>query len=389
MPYILCGKAAQRQTSEYLLRLNGPPGNILITRGTQNQKKNGGAGMKRKSNRAAALIVACALALMTLTPGAQAAGKEERMLVPMGCAVGIQMQTNGVLVVGLSAAENGSAPSPAAQAGVLPGDLIVKMAEDRIASAEDFRTAVGKLTGDPVKVTVQRGAQTKELTLKPDMKSGAPELGLWLRDNVAGVGTLTYYDPQTGFYGCLGHGINDMDSGVMIPLGKGSLYPATIVGVKKSSPGTPGELCGDFVAQSACGNILKNSSCGVFGLLKANQPDPKKAIPAADENEIKLGPATVLTNVGGDQTQSFSVEITRVYRGDPDGRSLMLTVKDQKLLEKAGGIVQGMSGSPIIQNGKLIGAVTHVLVSDPTKGFGVSIEKMLAESEALDTDEAA
>lgn len=346
--------------------------------------------MKRKKTRAGATLVAFALLLTVLTPGGYAAGKQQqRMLVPMGYAVGIQMFTNGVLVVGLSAAENGSAPSPAAQAGILPGDLITKMGDDKISSALDFRAAVGKLTGEPVKVKVQRASETKELTLTPDMKSGAPELGLWLRDNVAGVGTMTYYDPQTGLYGGLGHSINDMDSGVMIPLGKGDLFRASVVGVKKSSPGAPGELCGDFTAQSPCGNILKNTRCGVFGQLKADRPDPSKAIAAADEAEIKLGPANILTSVEGNETQSFEVEITRVYRGETDGRSMMLSVKDQKLLEKAGGIVQGMSGSPIIQNGKLIGAVTHVLVSDPSKGFGVSIEKMLDESEELSAENAA
>ncbi len=343
--------------------------------------------MKRKK-RLGAAVVAFALALTALTPGAEAA-KKEKKLVPMGNAVGIQMFTNGVLVVGLSAAENGSAPSPAATAGILPGDLITKMGGDKISSAADFREAVAKLTGEPVKVTIQRQEQKKELTLTPDMKSGAPELGIWLRDNVAGIGTMTYYDPQTGLYGGLGHSINDAESGVIIPLGRGDLFRAIIVDVKKSAPGAPGELCGDFAAQSPCGSILKNTRCGIFGTLKTNQPDAKKAIPIADEDEIKLGKATVRTNISGSDTEEFEVEITRVYHGDTDGRSLMLTVKDQNLLDRAGGIVQGMSGSPIIQDGKLIGAVTHVLVNDPTKGFGVSVEKMLAESGDIEEENAA
>lgn len=346
--------------------------------------------MKRKKTRFGAVVVAFALVLTATTPNAAAAGKKEKKLVPMGCAVGIQMFTNGVLVVGLSAAENGAAPSPAATAGILPGDLITKLGSDKIASAADFRTAVTKLTGEPVQVTVLRQEAAKQFTLTPDMKSGAPELGLWLRDNVAGVGTMTYYDPETGLYGGLGHSINDTESGVIIPLGKGDIFRATVVNVKKSSPGAPGELGGDFSAQSPCGNILKNSRCGIFGVLKTGQPDATKAIPVGDEDEIKLGKATVLMNVSGNDTQPFEVEITRVYHGDDtDGRSLMLTVKDQKLIDRAGGIVQGMSGSPIIQDGKLIGAVTHVLVNDPTKGFGVSVEKMLAESNDLTAENAA
>ena len=345
--------------------------------------------MKRKMKRAGALVFALALALTAAAPEAYAAEPQERMLVPMGCAVGIQLQTNGVLVVALSAAENGSAPSPAAQAGILPGDLIVKLGGAKIASAEDFRKAAGSLTGEPVEVEVRRGEETKTLKLTPDVKSGAPELGLWLRDSVTGVGTMTYYDPQTGLFGCLGHSISDAESGVTIPLGRGDLFRATVVGIKKSSPGTPGELRGDFAAQSPCGSILKNTRCGVFGTLKTNQPDPKKAVPAADEDEIHLGEASVIMNLSGSETQSYTVSITRVYRGDTDGRSLMLTVTDKRLLDSAGGIVQGMSGSPIMQDGKIIGAVTHVLVSDPTKGFGVSVEKMLGETKELETENAA
>ena len=345
--------------------------------------------MKRKKSRAA-LLIALTMLLTTAAPPADAAETTQgKMLVPMGYAIGIQMYTDGVLVVGLAAAENGSAPSPAAQAGILPGDLITAMDGSKIHSAEDFRKAVGKLTGEAVEVTVLRADETKKFSLTPNMKSGAPELGLWLRDSVSGVGTMTYYDPQTGIYGGLGHSISDAESSVKIPLGRGDLFRATVVSIKKSSPGTPGELRGDFAAQSPCGDILKNADCGIFGTLRTNQPDPKKAIPAAAESEIQLGAATVLMNISGNETQSFTVEITRVYRGDTDGRSMMLTVTDPKLLESAGGIVQGMSGSPIIQNGKLIGAVTHVLVNDPTKGFGVSTEKMLCEEAELNTENAA
>jgi stage IV sporulation protein B len=319
----------------------------------------------------------------------QAQAKQEKMLVPMGSTIGIRMFTDGVMVIGLSATQNGTAASPGAVAGLLPGDLITALGSNKIGSADDFKAEISKLNGDPISITVVRGGETLNLTLKPNMNGGNPELGLWLRDNVAGIGTLTFYDPETGVYGGLGHGINDMDSGTIMPLGRGSIFLSTVTEIKKGSPGAPGEICGDFEKQNTCGNILRNSQYGIFGTLCAGQPDPKKAIPAADNRDIELGKATVLANIRGTEVGAFEVEITRIYRGNEDSRSLMLSIKDTKLLDATGGIVQGMSGSPIIQNGKLIGAVTHVLVNDPTKGFGVSIDKMLNASSNLDLSDAA
>lgn len=313
----------------------------------------------------------------------------ERMLVPVGQTMGIQLYTDGVLVVGLSATQNGQAPSPAAVAGILPGDLIKSIGESKIRSAEDFKTEMAKLTDEPISVTVERNGETLQMTIEPNTASGGPELGVWLRDKVSGIGTMTFYDPQSGMYGGLGHGINDFESGVIMPLGKGDVFRSAIVSIKKGCAGTPGELSGDFSGQTACGSILKNTRFGIFGILSSNQPDVSKAVPAADSNEIELGKATILANIEGMTNEAFEIEITRVYRGDDDGRSLMITVTDKHLLEKTGGIVQGMSGSPILQNGKLIGAVTHVLVNDPTKGFGISIERMLNEAGNLSLGKAA
>ncbi len=343
----------------------------------------------KKKTQLKAVLMSAALVISVLAQTGAAEAKAAKKLVPMGCTIGIQMFTDGVLVVGLSATENGTAPSPAAVAGILPGDLIQGLGAEKITCANDFKAAVGKLTGQAVSVTVQRNSEKLQLTLTPNIKSGTPELGVWLRDNVAGVGTMTFYDPQTGLYGGLGHGINDMDSGVIMPLGRGSIFRSTVVDIKKGSAGVPGELHGDFSGQNSLGTILKNTRCGIFGSLSSGQPEQGDAIETATENEIKLGKATVLANISGSEVSSYAIEITRVYRGSDDSRSLMLSVTDEKLLEQTGGIVQGMSGSPIIQNGKLIGAVTHVLVNDPTKGFGVSIEKMLAETGDILLDKAA
>lgn len=334
-------------------------------------------------------VFSAALVLSLISQGAPALATEQRMLVPMGNTVGIQMHTDGVLVVGLSATREGQEVSPAAVAGVIPGDLIVAVNGNKIGSAEDFKAQMQKLTGDPVELMVLRNGDSIKMNLKPSMGSAGPELGLWLRDKITGIGTLTFYDPQTGLYGGLGHGINDFESGVIMPLGRGDIYPSRIVEVKKGCAGLPGELCGDFKGKDACGSILKNTHFGIFGQFSGEAPDVSTALPLAESGEIVLGKATVLAGVEGTSVQEFEVEITRVYHGENDGRSLMLSIRDKALLEKTGGIVQGMSGSPILQNGKLIGAVTHVMINDPTKGFGISVEKMLEQTQGLNIDRAA
>ncbi len=334
-------------------------------------------------------MCAAVLVLSLISQGATALATEQRMLVPMGNTVGIQMHTDGVLVVGLSATREGQEISPAAIAGVIPGDLIVAVNGNKIGSAEDFKAQMQKLTGDPVELVVLRNGESMKISLKPSVGSAGPELGLWLRDKITGIGTLTFYDPQTGLYGGLGHGINDFESGVIMPLGGGNIYPSRIVEVKKGCAGMPGELCGDFKGNSACGSILKNTHFGIFGQFSGEKPDVATALPLAESSEIVLGKATVLVGVEGTSVQEFEVEITRVYHGENDGRSLMLSIRDEALLEKTGGIVQGMSGSPILQNGKLIGAVTHVMINDPTKGFGISVEKMIEQTQGLNIDRAA
>ncbi|NLV87462.1 MAG: SpoIVB peptidase [Clostridiales bacterium] len=325
------------------------------------------------------------LAACLMTQGSQAFAQKRQEFVPMGTAVGIQMFTDGALVVGLSGTENGAAPSPAALAGLLPGDLITELGGEKIESAADLKLAISSLKDETVEIKVLRKGEAVTLELCPYLGSGEAEIGLWLRDNVAGIGTLTFFDPQTGLYGGLGHGINDVDTGVLLPLGRGSILKSSITGIIKGCPGSPGELSGAFDTSGIWGSITMNTYCGIFGQLDGSVMPSAKAIPVANENEIELGEATILSNTSGEEVEEFRVEITRVYKGDNEGRSLMLCVKDEGLLERTGGIVQGMSGSPIIQNGMLIGAVTHVMVNDPSKGFGVSIENMMAAASRENT----
>lgn len=320
----------------------------------------------------AVLIFAAAI----LSPSAYARAEGDRMLVPMGQAVGIQLNTDGVLVVGLVDGENGSR-SPAADAGLLPGDLITEFNGQTISCADDFRNAASNLDGSPVPLTANRDGESLQMTIEPRMTEKGTELGLWLRDGITGIGTLTYYDPETGAFGGLGHSISDVDSGRIIPMGRGHIMRSSVTDVIRGIAGCPGELCGTFDEGGICGSISKNTVCGIFGQLSAGVPGAEAAIPVADENEVKLGAATVRSTTSGSDIEEFKIEVVRIYRNGDSNRSMMIKITDPRLLERTGGIVQGMSGSPIIQDGKLIGAVTHVLINDPTSGFAVSIYDML------------
>lgn len=331
-----------------------------------------------RKNAARTAVSAFVLFILALSsaPGALALDRE---LVPMGCVVGISMKTDGVMVAGLSPLETDSGNlSPAGEAGILPGDVIVRLGKAEIKNAEDFLSAAGTLSGSAVSLTVRRGGKTIQYTVMPKAdSSGCYKLGMWLRDSVQGIGTVTYLDPETGAYGALGHGINDVDSGAAVPLGDGSILSARVVDIKPGQAGCPGELHGSFREENVLGSIEKNTCSGIFGIMNGTDAAARESLPVADEDEICLGPAAIMANIDGCSVEEYSVEIVRLYNGQRDGRCMMLSVTDPRLLEKTGGIVQGMSGSPIIQNGKFIGAVTHVLINDPTRGYGISIENML------------
>lgn len=315
--------------------------------------------------------------IMCLTLPVNAFALEAEALVPMGSTVGIQLRTEGIMVVGLNQveAENGAC-CPAADAGLQPGDMIIRIGKYDTATAADFLSAVAELDGSAVSLTALRDGEEMEFQVTPAKTAeGGWQMGLWLRDGVSGIGTLTFYDPVSGVYGALGHGINDLDTGLLMPASEGVITRASVVDVIKGCEGTPGELCGTFDKEDVLGSISGNTGCGIFGVYDGGECG--QAIPVADESEVRLGDATILANVSGDTVEEYSVEISRIYRDNGDHRFLMLTVKDQRLLDQTGGIVQGMSGSPIIQDGKLIGAVTHVLISDPTRGYGISIQDML------------
>ena len=295
-----------------------------------------------------------------------AAAAMPSQLVPGGSTVGLQLKTGGVLVV--EAGDDSAAP-------LRQGDRIVKVNGQKTATATDLQQLLSKADGD-VTLTVEREGKTLEFLAQPSQTADGPKLGVAVRDSVAGIGTVTYYDPESGAFGALGHGVNDPGTMNLLKSDGGDVLATRVVSVKKGQAGAPGQLEGAAISMNPIGSVEKNTSHGVFGLIFS--PGKSPMLPVAKNGEAETGPAQILSNVSGTQVQEFDVEILRIYPTEKEtGRNLLLRVTDPELLETTGGIVQGMSGSPILQNGKLIGAVTHVLVNDPTTGYGIFIENML------------
>ncbi|MDR3309826.1 MAG: SpoIVB peptidase [Oscillospiraceae bacterium] len=303
-------------------------------------------------------------------------------LVPVGRIVGIKLDTDGVVVVGVpDKCSDGATPSPAKAAGFRVGDIITKVRGADVDSCESLKALTNKNGGknEILAVRVERCDETIQLQVKPaTIAGGERTLGLWVRDGVSGIGTVTFYDPETKIYGALGHAINDADSGVLLPVKTGSISSATVSGVAKGAAGTPGQLHGSFDFDRVIGGISKNTPSGIFGTSESGFAGG--AVTVADADEIRTGAVTIISNVESSEVREYSAEITRIYSEKGDGRSMMIHITDAELIAKTGGIVQGMSGSPILQGGKLIGAVTHVLINDPTRGYAVTLEKMLENS---------
>jgi stage IV sporulation protein B len=338
------------------------------------------AALMKKPVTAGLLVICIVLSVSFITSGS-AAAYDADYLIPMGNAVGINLQTDGVLVVGVpDVLGDGVSASPARSAGITAGDIITQIGSDHVSTVEDLKAVVNKLDGSTVTLQIMRSGNTVTVKLTPHKTpDGKCELGLWMRDGIAGIGTLTFYDPKTGVFGALGHSVNDLETGVIIPLRTGTITKSTVTDVVLGKAGMPGQLHGSFNFDKALGRLTQNSPNGVFGIMDTKElVRGKRPLPVARSSEIKTGPATILSNVAGTEVKEYKVEITRIYTGaEAVGRSMMISVTDPALVSQTGGIVQGMSGSPIIQNGKLVGAVTHVLVNDPTRGYGISVEKML------------
>jgi len=306
-------------------------------------------------------------------------------LVACGNTVGVKINLDGILVIGMMEVEtiDGQRILPVRNTGIKPGDFITKVNGEIMENVSDLIRQIEKSQGRAISIQYRRGNELYEATVQPVMSIDDKEyhIGLWVRDNTAGIGTLTFYEPNSMSFGALGHGITDVDTGVLMPVKKGEIMESSILGIEKSRNGTPGELKGIFVeSRGSIGQVSVNSAYGVYGKLndKIKNIIPERIYPIAVRTEVKEGPAIILANVLGQEVNEYTIEIEKVFMKSNDGsKGMIIRITDEKLLDITGGIVQGMSGSPIIQNGKIVGAVTHVLVNDPTKGYGIFIDCMV------------
>ena len=298
-----------------------------------------------------------------------------------GELVGVRLKTKGVLVVGTEAftSEGGKNVDPAAQAGIKKGDTLLTVNGIPIETNETLTAAIQNSDGKPVSITLQRGAQTKTVALTPEKTSGTGlyKGGLWVRDSTVGVGTLSFCDIENGKLAALGHGIYDTDTASLLDVSSGEICTATVSSVKKGAVGTPGEITGTL-GQNALGSITLNTDEGVFGDLYylGNTPE---VYPAATASEVHTGNAQVICTVTQGEKQAYAVEIVKVNDAGSD-RNMVVRITDETLLSLTGGIVQGMSGSPILQDGMLVGAITHVFVNDPKCGYAIYTQNMLEQT---------
>lgn len=309
-------------------------------------------------------------------------------VVPGGQPIGVKLNTKGVLVVALSDIDGIEEKilSPAATAGIQIGDCIVEINRLAVNCCQDISDAINNSKGKEIEVTIDRNSEKyfKKVIPKKSISDNKFKIGLWIRDSTAGVGTLTFYDLNSNKFAALGHPITDSDTGTILKVSTGKITLSSIVSVKKGERGTPGELRGIFIGEdSPIGSITKNTQCGIFGETNSSI-FKNKPMKIGLRSEVKEGPAKILTTIDGDKPEAYDVVIEKLLAQDAPGpKSMIIRVTDQRLLEKTGGIVQGMSGSPIIQNNKLIGAVTHVLVNKPDTGYGIYVEWMLMDAEII------
>ena len=290
-------------------------------------------------------------------------------LIPVGRVVGLDLSSGTVTVAAFD-----DALTAARTAGIQAGDEILSINDVSVACAEDVRRALDHSKGT-VEVTVSRGGAEKSIRVTPQITESGPRLGVFLRQGITGIGTITWYDPDSGAFGTLGHGVSD-SKGCLLKMTDGKVYPARVASIQKGKAGAPGQLKGVMASDTLLGSVSINAQQGVFGT--ARNAWQGEAIPVAVWDEVRTGPAAIRSTVTDGAPQDYSVEILKIYsKTRDDGRNFLIRVTDPDLLQTTGGIVQGMSGSPIIQDGKLVGAVTHVLVNDPTRGYGIFIENML------------
>ena len=307
--------------------------------------------------------------------------EEPKSLLASGDFIGIRIHNKGLIVTNLATVLSGGKEiSPAQEAGILPGDIILEINGTAPKGSED----VAPLLRSGSTVTIRRNNSIKNINVSPAIdEDGVLRLGAWVRDSSAGIGTLTYINPDTLTYGALGHGISEGDTGVMFDVASGTIEGSHVLSIEKGKKGAPGQVSGSFHgAEEISGTITKNCEEGIFGDIFPAYVFDTKEYPIGVMSQVRCGDATILSAIDG-EIKEYKISILRSMPYGSATKGLAIEVTDRTLLEKTGGIVQGMSGSPIIQNGKLVGAVTHVLVNSPEKGYGIFIENMLAEAEKM------
>ena len=308
-------------------------------------------------------------------------------VIPVGNVAGVKLYTNGVLVVGMSEIEgkDNKKYKPYENTGIEEGDTIIKINEEEIGSTNDLIEVVNMSQGNEIKVKYIHEDTTKECSITPvETSSNEYKLGLWVRDSAAGVGTVSFYEPETRTFGALGHGITDIDTNELINIASGEFITTRILNITKGESGNPGKIQGTIENQQNIGLISKNSKFGIYGKvdnLTSLDIDTSKEMEVALREEIQEGKANILCSLDNKKPQEYEIEIQKIYKeNNYDNKSMKIKVTDTRLIEKTGGIIQGMSGSPIIQNGKFVGAVTHVLVNNPEEGYAVFGDMMIKQT---------
>jgi len=315
----------------------------------------------------------------------------EKVLVPGGQSVGVKMDVRGVLIVGLEEIvdKDGNKINPGLLSGLQIGDMIVEIDGTEVYRAEDVQKLVNEI-GDTVMLKVKRNFELINVGIDPVISKdeGVYKLGIWIKDKTAGIGTLTYYDPSNSTFGAIGHGIVDPESGAILSVDSGVLLEAQVQEIFEGKSGEPGEIKGVFYhADDPVGNLVRNSEYGIFGTTYHPIQNElyTKPLAVGSKEQVELGKAYILSTLENNEIRRFEVEIVKLEKQkESAGKSMVIKVTDEELINECGGIVQGMSGSPIIQNDRIIGAVTHVFVNDPTRGYGIYIEWMLQESSGVE-----
>lgn len=317
---------------------------------------------------------------------------EEIKVVPIGKVIGLKMYTNGVLVVGMSEVEDNNKHKikPYENSDIKPGDTILEIDKKRIEDIDNLKQVVNDSNGNKIEITILRNGNIVNTNIIPaQTEESKYQLGLWVKDAATGVGTITFYEPESNSFGILGHGITDSDTNNLINIDSGELVTAKVISLKRGEANIPGEIKGTIINSNTIGEITKNTQFGVFGKLSnltALNIDISKSIEVASREEIKEGEAQILCSINSSNvSKEYKIEIEKIYKeNDYNNKSMLIKITDEELLNETGGIIRGLSGAPIIQNGKFVGAVTNVLVSNPQIGYAIFGDMMVKEIKLID-----